>query len=106
MPTTCNRCKFFNMNTLLSECRNEVNFPKQLNSKTKDLICSSLIEKHVQLHENQIRGGSGKIARKGGSVAESHKESIKKYAKKMLSKLSSCDSKRIHENDLQRLSRV
>lgn len=99
--TTCKRCKFFNMNTLISECRNEVNFPKQLDSNTKNLICSSLVEKHIQLHQEKLVGGS-KITRTGGMI-ESHKNSLKKDTKKMLSKLSSCDSKRIHENDFKKL---
>ena len=102
--TTCKRCKFFNMNTLISECRNEMNFPKQLDSNTKNLICSSLVEKHVQLHQEKLVGGS-KIARTGGMI-ESHKKSIKKHAKKMLSKLSSCDSKRIHENEFNKIVNI
>ena len=96
----CTRCKIFNMRTLISECRNEMNFPKQLDSNTKNLICASLVEKHVQLHQKKFGGGS-KIAR-----IESHKNSLKKYTKKMLSKLSSCNSRRIHENDFNKVVNI
>ena len=97
----CKRCKIFNMSALISECRNEMNFPKQLDSNTKNLICASLVEKHVQLHQNKIGGGS-KIAR----TIESHKNSLKKDTKKMLSKLSSCNSRRIHENDFNKVVKI
>ena len=100
----CKRCKIFNMSALISECRNEMNFPKQLDSNTKNLICASLVEKHVQLHQKKNGGGS-KIARTGGMI-ESHKNSLKKDTKKMLSKLSSCNSRRIHENDFNKLVNI
>ena len=84
----CEKCQKFDMNRIISECRREINFDKQLSTEIKDAMCLSLIDEHCKMHDKKTAFGC-------------HRNKLKQKSMRMLHKMMDCGSKRITKNDVK-----
>lgn len=79
----------FDMKKIISECRREINFSKQLSGELKHEIYEQLIREHTKMHENKT------------CPVHRHRDKLKEKSTRWLSKMLTCDSKRLTKRDVK-----